>query len=59
MNLIDFLKKYSKINNDFIEDFFGLYNQNNKFEFTIDLEIICKWLEVRKDSLKDTLLKSY
>jgi hypothetical protein len=59
MNLIDFLKKYSKINNDFIDDFFGLYDINNKFEFIINLDIVCKWLEIRKDNIKKTLLYSY
>jgi hypothetical protein len=59
MNLIEFLKKYSKINNDFIEDFFGLYDINNKFEYNIDLDIVCKWLNIRKDNIKKTLLYSY
>ena len=30
MNLIDFLKTYSKISNKFIDDFFSLYDLTNK-----------------------------
>ena len=59
MTLIEFLKKYSKINNDFIEDFFCLYDINNKFEFNIDLDIVCNWLNIRKDNIKKTLIRSY
>jgi hypothetical protein len=35
MNIIDFLKTYSKISNKFIDDFFGLYELNNKDDFII------------------------
>ena len=31
MNLIEFLKTHTKINNDFIDDFFGLYDSNDKY----------------------------
>lgn len=47
MNLIEFLKTYSKINNDFIDDFFGLYDPNDK------------WMNTNKSDLKDTLINSY
>ena len=52
MNLIDFLKKYSKINNKFIEDFFSLYDINNNNEFIINLEHIAEWLNTKKVILK-------
>ena len=42
MNLADFLKKYSNISNKFIDDFFGLYEVNNKNIFIIDLENVVK-----------------
>jgi hypothetical protein len=59
MNLIDFLKTHSKINNDFIDDFFGLYNSNDKYNFTINLENIARWMNTNKSDLKETLLNSY
>ena len=59
IELINFLKKYSKINNDFIEDFFSLYDMKDKYNFCIDLDNISKWMVIRKDTLKDTLLNSY
>ena len=59
MKLIDFLKKYTKINNDFIDDFFGLYDEKDKFNFCIDLDIISKWMNTKKSDLKETLINSY
>ena len=59
MNLIDFLKTYSKISNKFIDDFFSLYDLDNKNIFIINLENISKWLETKKGDLKETLLNSY
>ena len=59
MNLIDFLKTYSKISNKFIDDFFSLYDLTNKNIFIIDLENISKWLDSKKGDLKETLLNSY
>jgi hypothetical protein len=46
MNLIEFLKTYSKINNDFIVDFFGLYDPNDKYNFAINLENIKKFIKL-------------
>jgi hypothetical protein len=48
MDLIDFLKKYSKVSNKFINDFFGLYDINNKNIFIINIENIAKWLNTKK-----------
>jgi phage anti-repressor protein len=59
MNLIDFLKTYTKINNEFIDDFFGLYNPNDKYNFAINLEDIAKWMNTNKSDLKETLVNSY
>jgi len=37
-NLIDFLKKYTNINNKFIDDFFSLYTiKTSSYDFTINL----------------------
>ena len=59
MNLADFLKKYSNISNKFIDDFFGLYEVNNKNIFIIDLENVVKWLNTKKGKIKETLINSY
>ena len=59
MELIEFLKSHTKINNKFIDDFFGLYNSKDKFNFSIDLEKIALWMDSYKSDLKNTLLNSY
>jgi phage anti-repressor protein len=59
MKLIDFLKSHTKINNEFIDDFFGLYDPNDNYNFAINLENVSKWMNTIKSDLKDTLLYSY
>jgi len=61
MNFKDFLKKFSTLSNSFIEDFHNIYelNENNSNDFIINLENIVKWLNVRKDTIKETLIKTY
>jgi phage anti-repressor protein len=59
-SLQDYLKKFSVISNKFIDDFFSLYQYNTKdTEFVIDLEVLIKWLDARKSTIKETLVKSY
>ena len=59
MELIEFLKKYTKIDNEFIDDFFGLYDTKDKYNFCIDLNIISKWMDTKKSDIKETLTNSY
>ena len=54
-----FLKKYSAIPNSFIDDFHRVYNRTSQEDFIIDLDIVSKWLSVRKSDLKKTLVESY
>jgi len=56
----DFLKKYSSISNNFIDDFFSI-NSYEYFDdsFVINLDVVAKWLGSHKGNLKSTLLKSY
>ena len=61
-NLENFLIKNSTISKKFIADFFGfqkktLYDKHKPF--TIDLEDIAFWLEMRKTTLKETLILNY
>ena len=50
MEFKDFLKKYSNLNNEFIDDFNNIYefNENNNNDYIIDLELVSKWLETTK-----------
>jgi hypothetical protein len=51
MDLITFLKTHTKINNDFINDFFGLYKSQDKYNFSINIEAIAKWFNMRKNHI--------
>ena len=56
MKTTDFLKKYSTIDNQFIEDFYHFYDEDkNEYDFSIDLEKMAIWLEVKKEHLKRLL----
>jgi hypothetical protein len=59
MDLITFLKTHTKISNDFIDDFFGLYDSKDKYNFSINIDSIAKWFNMRKDTIKATLKESY
>ena len=60
INLQEYLKKFSIINNEFINDFFSLYDRNTTDDdFVINLETIAKWLKTTKGHLKETLSNSY
>jgi hypothetical protein len=61
MKFKDFLKKYSNLNDEFIDDFYNIYefNDDNNSDYMIDLDIVSKWLDTRKRKLKETLVKSY
>ena len=60
LSLQNYLKKFTPVNNKFIDDFFGLYNEKTKdTDFVIDFDIVVKWLMLRKDSIKRTLIETY
>lgn len=59
MDLIEFLKTHTKINNEFIDDFFGIYDIKDKYNFSINIEKISKWMNIKKGDIKETLVKSY
>jgi len=60
ISLQEYLKKYSTINNKFIDDFFNLYNINTtNNDFVINLDNVVKWLKAHKKNLKSTLNDSY
>lgn len=60
--LESFLIDNSSISKDFIKDFFGFQkiNEFTKYKpFTISLDDIAYWLEMRKSKLKETLTENY
>ena len=60
ISLQNYLKKYSTINNKFIDDFFNLYDVNTtNDDFVINLDNIAKWLNTYKRNIKKTLIESY
>jgi len=60
ISLQDYLKKYSTINNKFIDDFFSLYDINTtNDDFVINLNNVAKWLNTHKRNIKKTLIESY
>jgi len=60
ISLQDYLKTFSSVSNKFIDDFFGLFNENTKDDdFVIDIDAVSSWLFLRKDSAKKTLLETY
>ena len=61
ITFIDFLKKYSTIPNQFLDDFYKIFNHTTigSNEINIDLDNVIKWLQIKKQSAKDTLTKSY
>lgn len=59
MDLVEFLKKYSKVSNKFIDDFFGLYDISDKYAFSVSLDKLAQWLNMRRDNIKRILVASY
>lgn len=60
MKIIDFLKKYSLIDDNFIDDFYSFYDEGkNEYDFTINIELISKWLNVKKENSKRLLESNF
>ena len=57
----EFLKKYSTIPNLFIDDFYGIIKDYKELDdlFYISLDNISKWINKRKDNLKQVLIKNF
>lgn len=54
------MKKFSTVNNNFLDDFIGLYNEYRlSTELIIDFDKVCIWLGTRKYNLKRTLVQTY
>jgi len=58
--MIAFLKKYSPVENAFVDDFFGHVDPDAPDDLpSIDLDKVSSWLNVRKGNLLKTLKASY
>jgi len=59
MDFRSFLKKFSTLNNDFIDDFYNIYDPDKNIldDFPINIEIVYKWLNSKKGKLKETIPK--
>ena len=56
----EFLKKFSDVPNEFIDDFFKIVKEEyNDYERIIDFDVVVKWLNVRKDNLKKLLINNF
>lgn len=55
-----FLKEYSTVPNEFIDDFFDIVDEKYiDVDITINFDKVIKWLNIRKDNLKRTLVKYF
>ena len=55
-----FLKKYSNVPNEFINDFFNIAKESfNDNDFAIDFDVVVKWLKVKKSHLKRLLVQKF
>ena len=60
MKTTEFLKKYSLIDEKFIDDFYSFYdNHQNEYDYVIDLEKLAFWLEIQKGHLKELLESNF
>ena len=57
--LIMYLKNNSGVSKNFIDFYFNFYNNNDANNFSINIDIILILLNLRKDSLKRTIIESY
>jgi len=60
MKITEFLKKYSLIDNKFIDDFYSFYDkEQNEYDYTIDLNKLAYWLEIKKFHLMRLLESNF
>lgn len=60
LSATDFLKKYTRVPNEFIEELYSMYNENTSaYELVINLDLVSKWTKIYKKNLIVTLKKSF
>lgn len=59
-SLQEYLKKFSSINNKFIDEFFSLYDENtDDIDFVVNIDAVSKWLNILRGNIKKTLSETY
>ena len=52
-SLQEYLKKFSSINNKFIDEFFSLYDENtDDIDFVVNIDAVSKWLNILRGNIK-------
>jgi len=60
MKLIEFLKKYSVIDHEFIDDYHTFFDEKaDELICTINLYDIAKWLDIKEEKLKKLLINNF
>ena len=63
MRFVDFIKEYTTISNDFIDDFFEIFNDDIEVynnSFIVNSNTLMKWLDMKqKENFINTIEKSY
>ena len=63
MRFVDFIKEYTTISNDFIDDFFEIFNDDIEVynnSFIVNSDTLMKWLDMKqKENFINTIEKSY
>jgi len=60
MKFIKFLKKYSVIDNEFIDDYHTFFDEKaDELFWTINLYDIAKWLDIKEEKLKELLTNNF
>jgi hypothetical protein len=60
MKLANFLKKYSVINDEFIDDYHTFFDEKaDELMCTINLYDIAKWLDIKEEKLKKLLINNF
>ena len=60
--MIKYIKNHADIPHEIIDDFFELYklnDPNDKYNFSINVDAIAKWFNMRIGHIKETLVNSY
>lgn len=57
----DLVKLFTPIPHDFVDDFYDILEStdNSTTMFPVSLDLVARWLNIRKHHLKDTLVESY
>lgn len=60
MTPTEFLKKYTIIDHQFIDDFYTFYDEDiSEFEYVINLDKVSNWLNVTKKKFKRITNKEF